>query len=284
MDALVSPEWQQWLRENVARGCSPDSMVKAMTEGGFGAEPARRLVAYAFKAGVQPAVVTPATQPVYRYGPPRLALDGHVIEIEGRSIRVAMRVEQPRVLVFDDLLSAEECEELIAASREQLKRSTIVDPASGEEAVITARTSEGTSFQREANPLVARIEARLAALMQAPVSHGEGIQILHYNQSGEYRPHYDYFPPQDPGSARHLAKGGQRVATLIMYLNDVGAGGETIFPKIGLSVTPRRGAAVYFEYFNSHGEVDPATLHGGAPVTRGEKWIATKWLRERPYV
>ncbi|WP_341677893.1 2OG-Fe(II) oxygenase [Niveibacterium sp. SC-1] len=283
MDALVSPEWQQWLRENVARGCSPESMVKAMTEGGYGAEPARRLVAFALKRGVAQEAV-PAAQPVYRYEPPRLVLDGHAVVLDGQTIRVSMRVEQPRVMVFDDLLSAQECEQLIADSRAQLRRSTIVDPASGEEAVITARTSEGTSFQRGANPLVARIEARLAALMQAPVEHGEGLQILHYNQSGEYRPHYDYFPPQDSGSARHLAKGGQRIATLIMYLNDVDAGGETIFPKIGLSVTPRRGSAVYFEYFNSHGEVDPATLHGGAPVTRGEKWIATKWLRERPYV
>lgn len=72
-----------------------------------------------------------------------------------------------------------------------------------------------------------------------------------------------------------LINGGQRVSTLIMYLNDVVSGGETIFPKIGLSIVPKKGsaAAVYFEYSNSLGQVDPLTLHGGSPVVQGEKWM-----------
>ena len=55
----------------------------------------------------------------------------------------------------------------------------------------------------------------------------------------------------------HVAHGGQRIGTLIMYLNDVEEGGETIFPEIGFSVAPRRGHAVYFGYCDSHGQVDP---------------------------
>jgi prolyl 4-hydroxylase len=124
---------------------------------------------------------------------------------------------------------------------------------------------------------------RIAEFMNWPQERGEGLQILHYHIGGEYKPHYDYFPPQDTGSDPHLATGGQRQATLIIYLNDVEQGGETIFPDTSLSITPRRGSAVYFSYCNSAGQVDPATLHGGAPVLRGEKWIATKWVRERRY-
>jgi prolyl 4-hydroxylase len=70
---------------------------------------------------------------------------------------------------------------------------------------------------------------------------------------------------------------------LILYLNDVDQGGETIFPSIHLSVVPKKGAAIYFEYCNAAGHVDPSTLHGGAPVLAGEKWIATKWMRQRKY-
>ena len=70
------------------------------------------------------------------------------------------------------------------------------------------------------------------------------------------------------------------MGSLVMYLNDVEDGGETIFPEIGFSVIPRRGHAVYFAYCNSRNQGDPLTLHGGAPVRRGEKWIATKWLRQ----
>jgi prolyl 4-hydroxylase len=48
-------------------------------------------------------------------------------------------------------------------------------------------------------------------------------------------------------------------------------------------VRPRRGSGVYFEYFNAAGELDTRLLHAGMPVTRGEKWVATKWLRQSPY-
>ncbi len=80
-----------------------------------------------------------------------------------------------------------------------------------------------------------------------------------------------------------LKHGGQRVATLVMYLNDVEAGGSTVFPEVGLDVLPRRGHAVYFAYTTEEGQLDKRSLHGGSPVSAGEKWIATKWFRQRNY-
>jgi prolyl 4-hydroxylase len=74
------------------------------------------------------------------------------------------------------------------------------------------------------------------------------------------------------------------MSTLIVYLNDVVEGGATAFPEIGLSVTPRRGHAVYFEYANSRQQLDGKSLHAGAPVIRGEKWAMTKWMRTRRFV
>ncbi|MEZ5661867.1 MAG: 2OG-Fe(II) oxygenase, partial [Burkholderiaceae bacterium] len=75
-----------------------------------------------------------------------------------------------------------------------------------------------------------------------------------------------------------------RIATLVLYLNTVEEGGETAFPKINVAVRARQGAAAYFEYHNAQGQLDPRCLHAGVPVRRGEKWIATKWLRESAYV
>ena len=66
-----------------------------------------------------------------------------------------------------------------------------------------------------------------------------------------------------------------------MYLHEPGQGGATVFPDIGLQVAPQRGHAVFFSYVRAH--PSSHTLHGGAPVTAGEKWIATKWLREREF-
>jgi prolyl 4-hydroxylase len=206
---------------------------------------------------------------------------GNWIRAYDREIPVLIRIASPQIIAFEDVLSGDECADLIERSRHRLKRSTTVNPDNGGEDVIAMRTSEGCWFPRCEDALIERLDRRIAALMNWPIDHGEGLQILHYTAGGEYRPHFDYFPPDLHGSTVHTSRGGQRVATLIIYLNDVEGGGETIFPHAGVAVTARRGGAVYFRYMNGRGQLDPMTLHGGAPVTGGEKWIMTKWMRER---
>jgi prolyl 4-hydroxylase len=208
---------------------------------------------------------------------------GNRIDVGDREVEVVMRCERPQVMVFANVLSSEECDEVVARSATKLKRSTIVDPKTGKEDIIERRTSEGTFFTLCEDDFIARLDKRIARLMNWPMENGEGFQILRYGVGGEYKPHFDYFPPSDPGSSVHLARGGQRVSTLVLYLNDVVEGGETIFPDVGMSVAPRKGGAVYFRYFNGRGQIDPLTLHGGAPVIAGEKWIMTKWMRQRRY-
>ncbi|MFM0339662.1 2OG-Fe(II) oxygenase [Paraburkholderia fungorum] len=283
---VVDSAWEEWLRTNVGRGCSMDSMIDSMVQAGFAADTARMAVRNAF--GVQPAngateAALPQSAPqTYQYDDPPVAR-GNVIRAHDRDVRVLMRCERPQVIVFADVLSPEECGELIERSRHRLKRSTTVNPATGKEDVIRNRTSEGIWFQRGEDAFIERMERRISSLMSWPVENGEGLQILHYGMTGEYRPHFDYFPPDQPGSAVHTAQGGQRVATLVIYLNDVADGGETIFPEAGLSVAATQGGAVYFRYMNGQRQLDPLTLHGGAPVLGGEKWIMTKWMRERAY-
>jgi prolyl 4-hydroxylase len=70
----------------------------------------------------------------------------------------------------------------------------------------------------------------------------------------------------------------------VTYLNDVQDGGQTVFPQLGLAVSPIRGNACYFEYADENGRVDTRSLHASAIVTRGEKWVMTKWMRERRFV
>ena len=168
-------------------------------------------------------------------------------------------------------------------SRGKLARSSVVNAATGNYDVHPHRTSSGTHFNRGENALIQRIERRISELVQHPVERGEPLQILHYQPGGEYKPHFDYFDPAQPGNEVVLKHGGQRVATLVMYLNDVQAGGSTVFPEVGLDVLPRRGNAVYFAYTTEQGQLDARSLHGGNPVSEGEKWIATKWFRQRQY-
>jgi prolyl 4-hydroxylase len=213
-------------------------------------------------------------------GLPQPPLEGAAngLRLGDRDVRVIAAMKVPQVVVFAGLLDAAECDELVALAGARLARSETVELGSGASEVNAARTSDGMFFARGETPLVARLEARIAELLRWPVENGEGMQVLRYGPGAEYKPHYDYFDPAQPGTRAMLQRGGQRVATLVMYLNTPRRGGATTFPDAGLEVMPERGNAVFFGYDRPH--PDSRTLHGGAPVLEGEKWVATKWLRQ----
>ena len=123
-----------------------------------------------------------------------------------------------------------------------------------------------------------RLATFYGALLDWPVENGEGLQILRYGPGAQYKPHYDYFDPERPGTQSILKRGGQRVGSLVMYLNTPRCGGATTFPDVKFEVAAIKGNAVFFSYDRPHPMT--RTLHGGAPVIEGEKWVATKWLRE----
>lgn len=282
--SYLTPEWFIWIDDNLARGCTAQSVVESMVKANIAPGLAQTAVDQAVKKQSRQtdnaACITPDA---YLYETPRLPQTGNVIRTHDRDVRVALRLSQPVIAVFDNILSAQECDELVRLSCIKLKRSGVIDPKTGEVVVIDARSSFGAHFFRNESVFITGIDRRIAEVMHWPEENGEGIQILNYQVGAEYKAHYDYFPPDDPGSQVHLAKSGQRVSTLVMYLNDVEEGGETTFPELHLAITPRKGSAAYFEYTNTLGQVNPLTFHSGAPVVKGEKWIATKWMRQRPY-
>jgi len=186
----------------------------------------------------------------------------------------------PRIVIYRNFLSNEECEHMIQAARPHLKRSTVIDNQSSGADVDPRRTSYGMFFPyRVKDAIINSVEERIASLTAIPKENGENIQVLQYAVGGEYKPHFDYFDPNTSGGKFHLLRGGQRVASFLMYLNTPEAGGETIFPSLNIKVVPRKGDALLFYNCGPEGNVDPRTLHGGAPVVQGEKWLATKWLR-----
>ncbi|HTN66102.1 MAG TPA: 2OG-Fe(II) oxygenase [Burkholderiaceae bacterium] len=289
--AQMTPEWIAWIDDNIARGVPPQTLIDTLLQHQFTAAQAEQAVRVRLPGSGPPATDAGDDQALLRlaamveqYQPENTGPQpGNALRIGEHVIQVRLTLERPRLIVFDNVLTADECTQLIALSRSKLARSTTVDETTGRAEIHAHRTSSGTFFAINETPFIARLDARIAALMQLPVENGEGLQILNYQVGGEYKPHYDYFPPEQPGSAAHIANGGQRVATLIVYLNQVEEGGGTVFPELGLSVAPAPGSAVYFAYCNSKDQIDPLTYHGGNPVIRGEKWIATKWMRQRAY-
>lgn len=189
---------------------------------------------------------------------------------------------KPRIYLLPNFLTDAECDHLIELSRRSLTQSTVVDEESpGVGKLDPRRSSKGYFLTAEdRDRMVRKIEQRIADVTELRVENGEALHILHYPKGAEYQPHFDWFNPDTPGGAAAMNnRGGQRAASVIMYLNTPLAGGKTVFPSAMISVTPKKGDAVLFYNILPSGDVDPLTLHGGAPVLEGEKWIATKWIR-----
>jgi prolyl 4-hydroxylase len=138
-------------------------------------------------------------------------------------------------------------------------------------------------IQRGEAEVAERIDRRLAALAHWTPECSEPFQLQKYGPTQEYRPHYDWLDPDSAGHRAHLARGGQRLATFVLYLCDVAQGGGTVFPHLGLEVFPKKGNALWFLNTDSNHQPNPKTLHGGAPVVSGTKIIANKWLRQERY-
>ncbi len=190
----------------------------------------------------------------------------------------------PLVYVCPHFLSDAECDHLIEIGRPSLKRTEVIDPHSPDNRTDTARTSLGVFLPFITNdPVVLAIKARIAEVTEIRADRAERIQILYYGVGGEYRPHYDYFDPATTGGLVHYNRGGQRMATFIVYLNTPEKGGETIFPRAELKIVPEKGKALLFYNITEEGNPDPMSLHAGAPVIKGEKWLMTEWLREKEF-
>ncbi|KAI3922543.1 hypothetical protein MKX01_006232 [Papaver californicum] len=194
--------------------------------------------------------------------------------------------------------SSKECDYLISLGAPRMKKSTVIDVKTGGSTDSKVRTSSGMFLKRGVDEVVRDIEKRIADFTHIPVEHGEGLQILHYEVGQKYEPHYDYFDDKF-NMEKH---GGQRLATLLMYLSDVVEGGETVFPrakgnvsyppwkdesvecgKKGLAVKPKKGDALLFWSLKPDATRDLSSLHGGCPVIKGNKWSSTKWMHVGEY-
>ena len=289
MNSTITPETRSWVISCIEKGQSPDALLQTLIDRGIDEEAAvafmtstleSRLDELKEKAAIRDA---PVPDPLTAIPQP-LSIEWPSVVPAGsrpnldRDVQVMFSLDHPRVVLFQSFLSDTECDELIRLSRDRMQASHVIDMNSGNTRADAGRTSSGTAFGRGESPFIERIERRIEALLQWPYERGEALQILRYEVGQEYKPHYDYVDPTQPGSAPFLARGGQRVASLVMYLNTPLDGGGTNFPDVGFEIAAHKGCAVYFSYDRPH----PMTRsrHGGMPVRAGEKWVATKWLRE----
>ena len=265
--------WEGWILENVERGCSPKQMLQSMLRSAeWTEEQAAEALKIAFKDKSLNLVDLPTIP------------NKQDIEIDNVKVHVSTRMTSPYVCVLDGLLTDSECDKIIKEiASKDFDNSGVVDAETGESIKHEARTSTSTFLRRAETPLIDAIEKRMAALTNWPVTHAEGMQMLKYEIGQQYKSHFDWFDDKKSGASKHLEHGGQRVSTTIIYLATPEKGGATSFPKVGLSVSPKRGSAVFFRNLKPDMKPDDLTLHAGSPVEQGSKIILTYWQRENKF-
>lgn len=177
-----------------------------------------------------------------------------------------------------DFLSADECAAIVALIDAGRRPSTISD-FNGDEAFRTSETCDLDS----ADPHVAAVDAKIVALTGLDPVHGEPMQGQRYEVGQEFKPHTDYFEPRGEDYRKFCSVAGNRTWTVMIYLNEPGAGGATRFKMIDKIVRPETGKLLAWNNRRPDGGLNPATIHHGMKVRAGTKYIVTKWFREKPW-
>jgi prolyl 4-hydroxylase len=182
--------------------------------------------------------------------------------------------QDPEVTLYRGLLTREECAHVATSVQDIMEPSFVIDPRTGRAIDDPIRTSAGAVVGPTREDLViGAINRRLAAISKTAPEQGESLSILHYGPGQQYRPHLDALP----------AETNQRNVTIIIYLNEGYRGGETAFPRSGLRLAGRSGDAIMFRNVTPDGRIDQRALHAGLPVVAGRKWVATRWIRQKPF-
>lgn len=189
----------------------------------------------------------------------------------------------PHVLSIPGFLPAEACDWIIRRAGDRLGPAEVYDPATGEGRREGVRTNSACAFDLWALDMVmVLLRERVIRATGLPAHGLEPLQVLRYDTGETFDWHVDYLTPVQPGLAEDMARKGQRIATVLVYLNEDYGGGETAFESTGLRHRGARGDALMWANTLPDGRVDTRTRHAGLPPTRGVKWVASQWCRSGP--
>jgi prolyl 4-hydroxylase len=227
------------------------------------------------KAAMENAAAT-ALPPVPDFGSghPSEPVVEHLLRQPG-----VQRVPNPKVAMFivRNFLGPELCQALMQQIDSQRRPSTIAD-SNGD----YFRTSETCDFDPSL-PIVAELKRRIIALAGLDPARGEPMQGQRYAVGQEFKAHTDYFDTDGADFAKYCTISGQRTWTVMLYLNDVDAGGATRFKAIDKIVQPETGKLLAWNNLRADGTCNPSTIHHAMKVRAGTKYVVTQWFRERPW-
>ena len=279
----ITPELRRWIVEQAQAGHSAEAVLKSMLASGWNEDVAVEAMEATLRDHLERQAVEQGLPPAIPVPDPELDDSPLYLDAGDRQVCVLQSMYSPRVVVFGGLLSDEECEGLIELAKPRLARSLTVETKTGGEEVNADRTSSGMFFQRGENELVRRIEARIARLLNWPEENGEGLAGAALHAGHRIQAALRLFRSERAGyahdpQARRPARG---------HAVDVprGAGQGRRHDLSGRAPARSRPSAATGSFSATSGPIRPrARCTAARRWWQGEKWIATKWLRERRFL
>lgn len=277
MGKQITPDWVDWIKLNIQRGCDKDGIFKILLDEGFSRDQIVTQMNY-----------EPVVDPAYITNPLAERLQREIIQDgEAFSRKVALstaKIYLPNAqkiatdlgefYLLEDFLNQQECERLTTLIKSRLRASEIAETDDEDSSFRTSRTCDlgymTDSFTQD-------IDRRICKMIGIDASYSEVIQGQYYQVGQEFKAHTDYFETDQ--FQRYAATRGQRTYTFFIYLNDVEEGGETEFLKLGLRIKAQRGRALIWNNLTAQGVPNPNTIHQAHPVLKGHKCVITKWFR-----
>lgn len=191
--------------------------------------------------------------------------------------------QNPLIYIIDDFLDDSTCNHFIELSKNKLKRALVVGEGNG--IIINGRTNTNCWIEHNTDNVTYGVVNKISNLVKYPIINAESFQIIHYDINQKYNNHNDGWKQNDEKNKKYLSRGGQRMITALVYLNDVEEGGDTIFTKLKISVKPKKGRLLVFENFiKDTNELNLLSEHTGSAVIKGEKYAFNLWFREDKYI
>ena len=186
---------------------------------------------------------------------------------------------ETQIYVYQNFLKPADCEKLIERIDQGAQPSIVYKAANSK----GFRTSYSCNLDRF-DPDLLHLDERICGLVGLDARQGETLQGQRYQPGQYFKPHHDYFHVDQGYWKLEKPFGGQRTWTAMVFLNEPEEGGETEFPHLGFQMMPRTGMLMIWNNLSLDGRVNPYTLHSGNAVTRGVKYIVTKWFRTGHWV
>ncbi|XP_055354653.1 prolyl 4-hydroxylase subunit alpha-2-like [Paramacrobiotus metropolitanus] len=197
-------------------------------------------------------------------------------------LKFEMAYTDPEIYIIHDVALNSQIERVKLVSRKHMKRAMVVKAGTGDSETARIRISKSAFIAEQEDPVIGELNRRIGQVTNLNMEVAENLQMANYGIGGHYDAHFDHFRTlKEINYAQMHENWGDRIATLLVYLSDVEAGGATVFPRLNVTLYPQRGSAAFWYNLHRDGLGNENMLHAGCPVLSGVKWISNKWIREK---